>query len=195
MGFLNWPVPFFSQSSLRSTGRRKRLAEDLLGLFSRTFPDINYEMFWDVPILNAQAWRLGTKRYVRLYGGLIRSPLVTKAGLALTIAHETGHHLGGAPCDPDLPWITWQGQADYWAARTAMPLLFGESARYLTLRGAREISKLHSTMVSQFEEDEPDLSPESRYSIFEAGALGRNMPTCGEVAFAEISGDNCTFKW
>lgn len=176
-------------------GRRKRLAEGLLDLFSSTFPDINYEMFWDVPILNAQAWRLGAKRYVRLYGGLIRHPSVTKAGLALTIAHETGHHLGGPPYDPDLPWITWQGQADYWAARTAMPLLFGEKACNLTLRGAREIIKLHSAMVSVFEEDAPDLLPECRYSIFEAGARGRNMPTCGQAAFAEILGDSCNFKW
>ena len=59
------------------------------------------------------------------------------------IAHETGHHLGGLPRDPEMRWMTWQGQADYWAARTAMPLVFGSEAHDTTLRGARQILKLH----------------------------------------------------
>jgi hypothetical protein len=187
MSFLNWPIES-SQYAARHGARRRKLANALLDLFSRAFPDIAYEMLWEVPVLNAQAWRLGAKKYVRVYGGLLRHPLLTKAGLALTIAHETGHHLGGPPYDPDLPWISWQGQADYWAARIAMPLLFGEKSRCLTLRGAREIIKLHSAIVSVSEEGDSDLSPECRYRIFEAGARGHEIPTCGEKALAEMYG-------
>jgi hypothetical protein len=193
MSFLNW-IGEASQASPQIEARRKRFAGELINLFSRAFPEITYEMRWETTTLNAQAWRLGSKRFVRVYGGLIRHALVTKAGLALAIAHETGHHLAGPPYDPALPWITWQGQADYWAARTAMPMLFGEKAGSLTLRGAREIIKLHSRKVSEFEEDDPDLSPECRYSIFEAGARGRDIPVCSQVALAKILRDNRTPK-
>jgi len=58
-----------------------------------------------------------------------------------------------------------------------------------TLRAAREILKLHRILESQFEDDEPDLSLDCRYSIFRSGALGLDMPSCALEAFALISHD------
>jgi hypothetical protein len=101
------------------------------------------------------------------------------------IAHETGHHLGGLPHDPAMHWMTWQGQADYWAARTAMPLVFGSRARHMTLRGARQILKLHEELMPLLEGDEPDLSAECRYRIFCAGALGSEIPACAQAEFGK----------
>jgi hypothetical protein len=120
---------------------------------------------------------------VRVYGGLVRHRSITKPGLALALAHETGHHLGGLPRDPDMPWITWQGQADYWAACEAMPLVFGQRARVMTLRGARQLLNLHSELAAQFEGDEPTLSAECRYDILRSGALGLGLPLCAQVAY------------
>jgi hypothetical protein len=182
MSFLNWPARK-SLLSRHAQRQRRREALELFDKFRRTFPEVTYELFWDSPTINAQAWRLASARYVRVYGGLVRHRAITKYGLALMLAHETGHHLGGLPCDPAMPWMTWQGQADYWAASVAMPKIWGARALAVTLRGAREILKLHNKLANQFEEDEADLSSDCRYCIWRSGALGHEIPTCAEDAF------------
>ena len=124
MTFLGWPSDPSSPSGRRSH-RRKKVAIDLIALFRGGFPGITYDLVWESQTINAQAWISGHERNVSVYGGLVRHSSITRPGLALMIAHETGHHLGGDPRDPAMPWLTWQGQADYWAARVAMPLIFG----------------------------------------------------------------------
>jgi hypothetical protein len=162
---------------------RKRIAVELLSLFSRAFPEISYDLLWASQTVNAQAWRSGDIRRVTLYGGMVRHSLVSMRGLALILAHETGHHLGGEPFDPELRWPTWQGQADYWAARTAMPLVFGKKARVITLRGARELVELCRILGAE----DSDLSVEERLAIFSAGAMKRPPPFCFYKAFDRVS--------
>jgi hypothetical protein len=180
MSFLGWPAEE-KLPSRRSQLRRRSVALALLDKFGHAFSGVTYDLLWESPTINAQAWRLGNVRHVTVYGGLVRHAAITLPGLALAIAHETGHHLGGPPRDPQMPWMTWQGQADYWAARTAMPLVFGPQARFITLRGARQILKLHKDLFA--ESDEPDLSPECRYFIFRAGASGDESPLSSEAAY------------
>ena len=190
MSFLNWPTEN-ALPSRRAQQRRRRVVSGLLHRFGCEFPEITYELLWESPSVNAQAWRLGPARYVRVYGGLVRHRAITKYGLALMLAHETGHHLGGLPRDPAMPWMTWQGQADYWAASIAMPKIWGPRVRGATLRAAREIVELHRMLASQLEDDEPDLSPECRYRIMCSGALGQEMPSCALAAFASLSNGKC----
>jgi Zn-dependent protease with chaperone function len=183
MTFLDWPV---EQEDIRvREWRRKHLADNLLALFERIFPSIHYDLLWDSPTINAQAWRMGTKRYVRIYGGLVRHHSLTRAGIALSFAHETGHHLAGPPFDPAMRWMTWQGQADFWAASVAMPHVFGAEARKLTIRGAHELLALHQNLYSEAEDDEPDLSPDCRFRIFKAGASGASLPDCAKAEYQE----------
>lgn len=189
MSFLDWPVEEVLPSR-RAQQQRRRAVLDLLDKFGHAFPEVTYELRWESPTINAQAWQLGSARYVRVYGGLVRHQAITKYGLALMLAHETGHHLGGLPRDPAMPWLTWQGQADYWAARSAMPKIWGPRARGVTLRAAREIVELHKMFENQFEDDEPDLSSDCRYRILCSGALGQDMPSCALEAFASIADDN-----
>jgi hypothetical protein len=184
MSFLWWPAEE-TQCGLRFRQRRKRIALDLIEKFQRAFPEIAYDLLWESASINAQAWRLGSSRYVRLYGGIVRHRAISKPGLAVTLAHETGHHLGGLPRDPAMRWMTWQGQADYWAARTAMPLVFGSQARNLTLRGARQILRLHEELMPLFEGDEPDMSAQCRYHIFRAGASGSEIPDCAKAEYQQ----------
>jgi hypothetical protein len=186
MSFLGWPVED-TQCSPQLQKRRKQIAFGLVEKFQRVFPEITYEFIWKSSTINAQAWRLGSRRYVRVYGGLLRHPTVTRAGLAVILAHETGHHLGGLPRDPDMPWMTWQGQADYWAGTIGMPKVFGPKALNLTLQGACEIRQLHLTLAAQFENDEPDLAIECRYAIFLSAAFGREMPACAKAAFWQVA--------
>ena len=139
MSFLDWPVES-EQAARKADVRRRRLAEGLITRFALLFPQIAYTLNWDSQLINAQAWRLGEQRNVYLYGGLVRHPAITRAGLALTLAHETGHHLGGEPYDPVMTWMTNERQSDHWAAVSCMPSLFGSRASSLTLRGAHEIA-------------------------------------------------------
>jgi hypothetical protein len=186
MSFLNWPTEQVLPSQ-RAQRHRRRVVSELFKRFNHAFPEITYELLWESPTVNAQAWRLGSARFVRVYGGLVRHPAITKYGLALMLAHETGHHLGGLPRDPAMPWMTWQGQADYWAASVAMPQVWGEHARAATSRGARELLELHSAFERQLDDDEPDLPAECRYRIWCAGARGETMPDCALAEFASIS--------
>jgi hypothetical protein len=185
MSFLNWPVEQVGLSQ-RAQKRRKSITLGLLDQFSKTFPDITYELLWESGTINSQAWRLGLAKNVRVYGGLARHPRITRAGLALMLAHETGHHLGGPPRDPDMSWISWQGQADYWAANVGMKKVFGLHARNMTLRGAHQIRRLHQDFTGRSEEDEPDLSSQCRHTIFLAGITGDVMPDCAQKAFAQL---------
>ena len=58
---------------------------------------IDYDLLWENQTINAQAWILGDSRHVTVCGGLVRHPAMTACGIALMLAHETGHHLGGPP--------------------------------------------------------------------------------------------------
>jgi hypothetical protein len=187
MSFLNWPAEEVLPSR-RAQQQRRRVILDLFQKFGVAFPEITYELLWESPTINSQAWRLGSARYVRVYGGLVRHRAMTKYGLALMLAHETGHHLGGPPYDPDMPWISWQGQADYWAARIGMKKVFGARAETLTVRGARQIRELHRDFVRTLD-DEPDVSSECRHAIFIAGATGRALPDCANEALALLCSD------
>ena len=79
MSFLNWPVEEVLPSR-RVQQQRRRVVLDLLDKFSRAFPEVTYELRWESPTINAQAWRLGSARYVRVYGGLVRHRAITKYG-------------------------------------------------------------------------------------------------------------------
>jgi len=187
MSFLDWPTEEVLPSP-RSQQRRRRVVLDLLMKFREAFPQIMYELLWESPTVNAQAWRFGSSQFVRVYGGLVRHRAITRYGLAVTLAHETGHHLGGVPRDPAMPWMTWQGQADYWAATRGMPKIWGAYSRAATLRGARELLELHRVLAAQSDDYETDLSPDCRYCILRSGAFGQQIPKCALDAFAVSNG-------
>jgi hypothetical protein len=183
MSFLGWPVERESLSK-RAQQRRKAIAVRLIDLFARTFSEVEYDLFWESSMINSQAWRLGNRRCVTVYGGLVRHPTITASGIALMLAHETGHHMGGRPLDPDLRWPTWQGQADYWAASQGMPSVFGLDAAKLTRRGAKQIAALHQEFSAI--DSEPDIPAEKRTTIFRAGALGEDITWLLQEAFEQM---------
>ena len=181
VSFLGWPVEHGALSE-QARRRRKATALRIMKGFADTFFGVEYDLLWENPTINAQAWRFAEQRHVTICGGLVRHPAITASGIALMLAHETGHHLGGPPLDPDLRYLTWQGQADYWAAKEGMPKVFGDKARRITLQGAREIAALHA----EFQDDQPDISANDRSAIFCAGALGESPPACFYEAFDRL---------
>jgi hypothetical protein len=182
MSFLDWPREP-SRPNRVSNRLRQRVATELITVFSVAFPTVTYSLIWDSMLINAQAWRLGMTRNVFLYGGLVRHPLIKRAGLALALAHETGHHLGGEPRDVDLKWMTWQGQADYWAARVGMPAVFGADAPTLTLQGARQIGLLERQLSANPDAIISDLPHAIRLQIYTAALHGEELPACAKEAY------------
>ena len=192
MTFLGWPTEHHRHSS-RTEARRKAIVLRLIDKFAETFSEIDYDLLWDAPTINAQAWRIGDRRGVTVYGGLARHSAIGVPGIALMLAHETGHHLGGPPLDPDWRWATWQGQADYWAAAEGMPKVFGAKAQRLTLKGCNEMARLHLDFFRN-SEDAPEISVEERAAIFRAGAMGQPPPACLQMAFERLLQERISFR-
>jgi predicted SprT family Zn-dependent metalloprotease len=66
---------------------------------------------------------------IMLYGGYVRAKGSTFQLIALTLCHEMGHYLGGAPKQRlenknQEGWSSSEGQADWFAAQSCMPKLF-----------------------------------------------------------------------
>ena len=57
----------------------------LINRFAEVFDEVEYELLWDVPLINAQAWCLKERRRVTVYGGLARHPSITASGFALIL--------------------------------------------------------------------------------------------------------------
>ena len=120
-----------------------RDAEALVALFRAAFPAIDFEIAWDSDTVNARALYGQPRKRVRLYGGLVRHRMVEKEGLALTLAHEVGHLLGGRPRDLYHHWLSCEGVADYWAARYGLRRIWPEADFAVRLRlGARQLINL-----------------------------------------------------
>jgi hypothetical protein len=94
----------------------------------------------DVDLANAQAFVEGGKKRVRLYGGLVRHRKVGSAGLACALAHETGHHLGGAPYLKYYRWLSSEERATEWAMTVGLQRVFG--AKLAARTGKRGESEL-----------------------------------------------------
>lgn len=128
--------PFLSeQDSKKLSTAPKRAFSDPLAqqwanylsqFYGAFYPDVVYHVDWYNNTVNAYAWVEGGVRHVALLGGLIRTEALELEGIALILAHELGHHYGGAPTYPD--GLSCEGQADFFGARNVMrKVWFGES--------------------------------------------------------------------
>jgi hypothetical protein len=116
--------------------------------FASAFPEVRYDILWESSTCNGQAILLGGARRVRLFGGLLRHKHVGVAGLAFTLAHETGHHLGGPPFHEYYPWLSSEYQADAWACQQGLPIVFGQAkAQVYADRGQRQLSRAYQTLL------------------------------------------------
>jgi hypothetical protein len=99
----------------------------------------------EVKLVNAQAFLDGNKKRVRLYGGLVRHRQIGVDGLAVALAHETGHHLAGAPYLPFHRWLSDEQRATEWALTTGLKRVFdAEHASRVAKRGMYQLHALGS---------------------------------------------------
>lgn len=171
------PIPI-EKGMLRSPNDRRwyTQVDAIMSQFRRAFPEIKYDVAWNVCLLNGSAWRKISERHVTLYGGLLRHRLIGIEAATLLFAHETGHHYGGPPRDTIYEWMSCECQADYWAARYGVRAVLGGAeteVKRVVLAGARQILKFERHLmklgVHRLERSGDCLdhaSPEIRYKIF-----------------------------
>jgi hypothetical protein len=126
-------------------------------------------------------WRVGGERSVNVPGGLVRAKKLTADGLTLILAHEAAH-LKGAPNE---------AEADYWAARHGLRLIWGDEAladglSSRAVRAAYSALRALAAPHQQFRVRPPGRSIEllptgyptmqSRWDIYMLGFLGRELP-------------------
>ena len=104
----------------------KRRAHSLIRSFRQLYSEIIYDVEMGVLVANAQALKLAGVRTVRLYGGLILHRNLLSSGLAVILAHETGHHLGGSPFHPAYRWLSSEERATEWACQEGLVQVFGK---------------------------------------------------------------------
>lgn len=115
---------------------RGRIVEVLFSEFRTAFTHIEYEVDTQTRIVNAQAFLLSGRRFVRLYGGLALHPLTNDDALVFTLLHETGHHSARGRRFAGDPGLACDCLADKWALGAGARALRRCSGRVLNLTNA-----------------------------------------------------------
>ena len=115
--------------------------------FQAIFPELTYDVEFGVDVANAQAFVEGSTKHVRLYGGLVRHRKVGSAGLAVVLAHETGHHLAGPPYLRFCGHLSSEERATEWAIEVGLAKVFGRKAAQTI--GASGNSQLRALRVGE----------------------------------------------
>jgi len=165
----------------------------VLSFFHTAYPDIQYELDWSDPEVNAFAWQdpNGT-RHVAIKGGLVQHAAVKMDGIALVAAHETGHHYGGQPTFPT--GLSCEGQADWAGSRDIMrKVWFGEEYINTTLQAINQMAAFFGVPDSDTIPQEPSAGcdhPEGscRIATYHAALdLMYDKPACaGPLAAANL---------
>ena len=116
--------------SVRESPGRQALVRSLLDDFQHTFPTIEFSLIAEFRFLNAQALLLGSRRQVKLYGGLAFHIRLGKDALAFALLHETGHHLAIGSRLNWNPWLACECVSDLWAVNEGASTL-DEKTGYL----------------------------------------------------------------
>ncbi len=112
------------------------MLEVLLSEFRDTFAGIEYQVDTQTRIVNAQAFRLGGSRFIRIYGGFALHPLVNADALVFTLLHETGHHRARGRRFAADPGLACDCLADKWALKVGAAAIRRHSGRSMTLSRA-----------------------------------------------------------
>ncbi|MBX3019678.1 MAG: hypothetical protein KF767_17450 [Bdellovibrionaceae bacterium] len=134
MDFLLLALAFFQTSPI-PVAETPAYLEQVLVDARAEYPEVEFELHLESPLVVASADVRGGRKFVRLDGGLLRSPRLNADILRFVICHELGHLYGGAPRRqlppewtgdraPDgLSLLSGEGQSDYYAASACFHLL------------------------------------------------------------------------
>jgi hypothetical protein len=129
----------------RSAQRLSSLTK-LIAVFEASFSAVQYRILESVSAVNAQASLSNGKHLVDIFGGLAFHPIIRHDGLAFTLLHETGHHLGQG-CklvqDCKLPWaqLACECSADRWAITDGRRALRSNGADFRLAAALQQIEQ------------------------------------------------------
>ncbi len=98
-------------------------SESYTGIFKRQGLKLKIDASWKDNTQNAYSDQSGQNRYIYLFGGYARHPLMDKDTYLSVICHELGHHLGGFPREEGSTWASAEGEADYFSTLKCMKYL------------------------------------------------------------------------
>jgi hypothetical protein len=133
-----------SELSVRESPERQDLVGSLLDDFRHTFPTIEFSLIAEFRFLNAQALLLGSRRQVRLYGGLAFHIRLGRDALAFALLHETGHHLAIGSRLNWNPWLACECVSDLWAVNEGAAALREQTGYLVNI--AKAIEELDQTI-------------------------------------------------
>lgn len=107
---------------------------------------------WQVRQYGIQVRRKGKEARVHITGGALRHPGYTRDIFAFIVCHELGHHFGGFPKQPDSPWNSVEGQADYFATSKCMRRIFTEQEQLQYMKTAKISDDIRQACEKQFSE-------------------------------------------
>lgn len=110
----------------------------VISLYSDTIKklgaNLQVDLDWDSPDeLNAYARKVNSLWLLNFYGALYRDKSMTDDGYALSVCHEVGHLIGGAPFKV-LTKLSVEGQADFWAASVCAKKYFSEYPEKVSMK-------------------------------------------------------------
>lgn len=95
-------------------------------VLTKTSKPLVIQLQWESPYFGGGAIQDEHFVYVRIFGGMVRTPEMTEDIYALILCHEIGHMIGGEPYQdiPGAEWTSVEGQADFFAASICLPRYF-----------------------------------------------------------------------
>ncbi|WP_298884384.1 hypothetical protein [uncultured Bradyrhizobium sp.] len=98
----------------RSSERRSFL-DQLFQTSRKAFPEVEALVYEASTSFNAQAFCIGSQKFVALFGGLAFNRRLGKDGLLFATLHEIGHHLAPGPRLTATSNLSCDCAADRWA--------------------------------------------------------------------------------
>jgi hypothetical protein len=159
------------------------MAYYLMKLFRGFYPDIHFDLQWDEMLPNAYSFEQFGVKFVILAGGLVRTTGISYDSIALVLAHEVGHLIGGPPLT-DSKKYSCQGQADYAATSAVLRgVFYMDEYPNVVMKGVDEIKSFFSHISPEHQGGAPDdtcnrISIECREEALLAGMMFAPLPAC-----------------
>jgi hypothetical protein len=166
----------------------------LFRLFNAFYPDVHLDLAWGELLPNAYSFTKYGVSIVVVSGGLVRTDGVGMQGLALVIAHELGHLIGGPPLDRSGRY-SCQGQADLIGIGAVLRGIYWMGEYGMKADGGLAEVEAFFKLIDSRQPDPPNrcnaISLDCRLAAFQAGLEMRVLPECAggpEVPYLTVVG-------
>lgn len=99
------------------------------------------------PAVNAEVNKMNEGPVIKVLGGMLKHPLMSREALSLLLCHELGHYLGGPPLKSRNGWSSTEGQADYYSGETCARFMqFSEEE---LMEGALNLTRIYAQVTRE----------------------------------------------